>query len=272
MRKQEKNPAETNKRKGGILRAFGRHKRGSIAIQFGLLVIPFIGLVALGVDGSRALLARYQLQAAVDSSALAVGATIADETKLTAMMDALVRQNFAVSGAQVSTVELKGAGLNVHVVSSANVDMHFASVLGINNLSVEASTEVRRASGGLLVSMALDNTGSMWGSNNIGALREATTTLLDELFGVSKTPSDLRVALVPYASTVNVGDEYTTLIDMEELEDVYEDNLDTFPSSNRRSDTMKDRWKGCVLEREDYSVADVAPDQDDEDTLWKPFW
>ncbi len=249
------------------------NRRGALAVHFALIAIPLTVAAGLGIDGSRMLLARYQLQASLDASALAVGASYGDQTELQAMLDAFVRKNFQVKNASVTNVTLSGTGADVIVNGTASLDMLFGRALGYNSITVAASTEVKRAGGGLIVSLALDNTGSMWGSNNIASLRKSTTTLLKELFGTETAPSDLRVAIVPFASTVNVGGEWEKLIDTDDLEDLYDDYLDDIPDEDdMRSDTIITNWKGCVIEREDHSISDTPPDEDDPDTLWKPFW
>lgn len=250
------------------------NKRGALAVHFALMAVPLTIAGGLGIDGSRMLLARYQLQSSLDASALAVGASYSDQDELKAMLDVFVRKNFQVKNATVTNVTLSGTGADVIVNGTASLEMLFGRALGYETITVSASTEVKRAGGGLIVSMALDNTGSMWSNSNIASLRNATKTLLDELFGTETAPNDLRVAMVPFASTVNVGDAWPSLIDRDELEDLYTTYLGAVPSDEEdlRSDTLINHWKGCVLEREDYSISDVPPDEDDDDTLWKPFW
>jgi hypothetical protein len=60
------------------------------------------------------------------------------------------------------------------------------------------------------VSLVLDNTGSMTetdssGLSKLSALQTATSQLLDLLAGAAVTPGDVRVALIPFSKTVNVG-------------------------------------------------------------------
>ena len=253
--------------------AIAGNRRGALAVHFALLAVPLTFVGGLGIDGSRMLLARYQLQASLDASALAVGATYADHEELKAMLDVFVRKNFQVKSATVTNVTLTGSGPDVIVNGTASLDMLFGRAIGYNTITVSASTEVKRAGGGLIVAMALDNTGSMWSSGNIGSLRNATKTLLDELFGTETEPNDLRVAMVPYASAVNVGDAWKGLVDSETLEVLYDDYMDIEPDEDdMRSDTNIQYWKGCVQERANHSITDVPPDEDDRDTLWKPFW
>src|SRR5262249_48643081 len=52
------------------LGAFHAARGGNVAITFGLVMVPVIGLVGAAVDYSRANSARTQMQAALDSTAL----------------------------------------------------------------------------------------------------------------------------------------------------------------------------------------------------------
>ena len=242
----------------GRIRRFAAQRKGAVAINFGIVLIPLMGLTGLTIDGSRALLTRYQFQSALDSAALSVGSTYTTQEELKALADAYVAKNFKVPGATVTNISVNDTGGNVIVTGTFTLDTYFMSIFGQPTLALGATTEVKRAGGGLLVTLVLDNTGSMWGSNNIKSLRDASDSLTKNLFGDDTAPADLRVGIVPYASMVNPGDEAPGLLPPGDS-----DRMEYFPND-------KTKWKGCVVEREgwDLSMSDDAPGTG---KYWKRF-
>ena len=235
--------------------AFAREVRGAFAMNFALMLLPMIAIVGLGVDGARLLLARYEFRAALDSAALSAGTTYATEEELTEIANAYVDRNFQVWGTRVLSVQAVPDQENVIVNGTFELDTLFYAALGRKHVVSGASTEIRRAGGGLMVTMVLDVTGSMWSSNNIGALRDATNSLATHIFGEDVEPEDLRFAIVPYAASVNVGPVAPSLIDPATV-------IDYDPSD-------KTKWMGCVEERAgNLSLSDDPPGPG---KYWKPF-
>ena len=58
------------------LRRLLRKEDGNVAIWFGLMIIPLIGAISIGVDFSRAYLVKSRLSYAIDAAALAGGGNI----------------------------------------------------------------------------------------------------------------------------------------------------------------------------------------------------
>ena len=76
-----------------ILKLFLRNERGAVAIMFGLALVPLVVLIAAAVEYSRAGDAHSRLQAAVDSTALALSKLPATTTatELTNQADKMVK-------------------------------------------------------------------------------------------------------------------------------------------------------------------------------------
>ena len=53
----------------------------------------------------------------------------------------------------------------ITVDGTATMQTLFMSILEVSEVQVAVTTKVKRAGGGLLVSLVLDNTGSMWGGS-----------------------------------------------------------------------------------------------------------
>jgi Flp pilus assembly protein TadG len=205
-RKRERASDPANRATGlfARLRAMRENRRGAMAVNFALLLIPLLASVGLSIDGSRFLLTRYHLQSAVDAAALAVATVYQDKPTLDALAGKFVTNNFSLADASLDTVSTAVTGDVITVDGSATMQTLFMSILQVSEVHVSVRTKVKRAGGGLLVSLVLDNTGSMWSGSKIASLRSASDILVDAIFDGEAEPADLRVSIVPYASTVNV--------------------------------------------------------------------
>ncbi len=261
-------------------RAWCRNQTASVAIQFALIVIPLIMTVGLAIDGSRIFLVTYRFQASLDAAALAIGTTFGSDSYLETIADRYVEKNFRVPGAEVQSIKISNSAEQVALVGDVQVETFFGSFFGREYVTINATTEVRRAGGGLMVALVLDNTGSMWGSaggkSRIEGLRAAAISLTNELFKPEDSEDELRVGVVPYTSMVNPGDAVLDIVDMSSTEDFRIQDpqnrtgvpahilqvLDYDPSD-------KTQWKGCVYERDGAaSINDTPPGGANN---WKPL-
>lgn len=72
-------------------------------------------------------------------------------------------------------------------------------------ITVAGSSTAKWGTTKLRVALVLDNTGSMEQSDKIGALKNATKSLLTILQDAQGTDGDVQVAIVPFVNGVNVG-------------------------------------------------------------------
>jgi uncharacterized protein YegL len=77
--------------------------------------------------------------------------------------------------------------------------------MGQQQVHITATGEVVWGIKRLNLALALDNTGSMASSGKMAALKEAAHNLLTTLKTAEKTPGDIKVSIVPFATDVNVG-------------------------------------------------------------------
>ena len=82
-------------------------------------------------------------------------------------------------------------------------------MLGVDDVVVAVTSQVLRTIGKVELVLVLDNTGSMKGTK-IDTLITAANQLVNSLGKATKNPADLRIGLVPFSQTVNVGSEYQT--------------------------------------------------------------
>ena len=188
------------------LRAFGADQRASVVVLLGIAIVPALGIVGLAADASRAYLVQSRLAQAVDSAALAGGASI-----LASYRDDDINNFFEgnfPTGYMNSTLEplsISADTVNgtVEVVARAQVPTSFLKILTIDYMTVSARSVVNRAVRGMELAMVLDVTGSMSGSK-IAALKTAGHSLLDILYGNNETITDFWVSIVPFAARVNI--------------------------------------------------------------------
>lgn len=185
---------------------FLKNRRGAFAMQFALMALPLCVCTGLAIDGGRAFLARFELASALDAAALAVGSsTETDVDELEALAAAFVERNFRA--ARIGDIELEltpGADV-ITLAGDVTIGTYFMPLVGQPYVTVSAESEVRRGGNSVEVALALDITGSMAGSR-IAALKVAASDLIEEVVNDVQEPFYSRVAIVPWASNVYLGD------------------------------------------------------------------
>ncbi|NGP17360.1 ubiquitin-activating E1 FCCH domain-containing protein [Devosia aurantiaca] len=86
----------------------------------------------------------------------------------------------------------------------------FVSLVGVNQLSASFTSEAMQGSVNMEVSLALDITGSMKGTR-ITDLQKASYELIDTILANNSGDTTAKIALVPYAQSVNAGAYAETL-------------------------------------------------------------
>lgn len=254
-------------------------QRGHAAMLFALLLFPIAGLSGAAVDFHQAMSARSRLADALDAAALAVGASpyIDDESAVTLAVDFLNANYPDATIGQLGqiSVALDHFADTVTVTGESQITTAFLGLIGIETLTVHWETEVARARQTLELAMVLDNTGSMSGSK-ISALRDAAALLTDILFDNADDPDRLRIGLVPFSSTVNVGTQFERAwwLDPDGVSPLHSNNF--YPAANRWDviDSMHyESWDGCVEARDmPYDIEDEEPDPARPDTLFVPYF
>ncbi len=236
------------------MRHFMRAREGSVMLIFALSSIAVVGAVGVAVDTGRSQMVQAKLQNAVDAAGLAAGATVST-TDLTAVATKYVNLNFS-QGNMGATLGAVTATLSedkkiVTVAASATMPTSMMKIFGRSTLTLDASTEVTRATTGMEVSLVLDITGSMWTNNNHLKQRAAATAFLDALYGNNDTVPNLWVSVVPYVTSVNIGSQSKATQWLTNYD------LTKYPAGYPNASA---KWKGCVEERlPPYDTNDDVP-------------
>jgi len=224
------------------LRRLAQRREGNVAMLFGLFVIPLVIAGGIATDVGRAYLVKVRLGAALDAAALAVGS----ETNQTATQMSTDLQHYFFAnypstalGNNVTVTPVPAtadlSATTVNYQAQASVPMLFMPLIGINNITVSVTAQTKKTTG-LEIAVVLDNTGSMLCGPNDGApsysdslcgggvvatdttctnssntsrictLINASTQFVNTLTSAINSSQELYISIVPYVTTVNIGD------------------------------------------------------------------
>ena len=244
-----------------FFRTLGKDRRGVIGVIFALSLLPLLLAVGVAIDGARAYLVRERLQHALDAAGLAVGSSSGTQAELEVIMNKFFFANFpndAIASTIIPTLSIVGP--EITVTGTATVDTTFMQLAGFQDISVSAVATIQRETTGLEVALVLDNTGSMANNGKIGELINASNTLIDVLFGDETNPPLLKVSLIPYVTTVNIGTGNAAFVRVPNPAHQYPPTIDS-------------SWKGCVESRPSpHDVEDTFIAGDSVDGEWAPYY
>jgi Flp pilus assembly protein TadG len=193
-----------------MLKRFLQAREANVVVLFGLALVPLLGFVGASLDFGRVAAMRTAMQAALDSTALALSreAPNLSPTILQQKAQASFQAQFnhpEVQGITVTASYSSAGGSALTVSGSGTLKTDFLKLLGSGAVSFGSTATVRWGTTKLRVALALDNTGSMADNNKMTALKTATHQLLGTLKAAASAAGDVQVALVPFSKDVNVG-------------------------------------------------------------------
>jgi Flp pilus assembly protein TadG len=258
------------------LRQFGTAQGGNVVLTFALTLIPVMGFVGAAVDYSRANSAKAALQAAVDSTALMLSkdaqnlTTAQIQTKADAYFNALFKRPEVTNVVVTPTFTNPTQGsFKLDLTATGKVPTTFTKVFGQTNLNINVNSEVLWGVKKLEVALALDNTGSMSSSQKMTNLKTAAHNLLTTLKNAAKTNGDVKVAIIPFDTTVNLGTSYknNNWFDIDSI-----DCNGWSSGSGCNSSNWKNYWEGCLRDRTyPYDVQDDPPNSSVTATLYPVY-
>lgn len=185
---------------------FFRDRSGNVAMIFALASVPMVGLIGAAVDYSRASSDRSALQVAVDAAALAGARQLPKgKSEVKSAVDGFMKANMPLSYRGMPyEVKIDQNEKKVLVTVSVKVPTSFLKAVGTNNVEVLARSEAGTGVENSEVVLALDITGTM--RNHIPSLKQGAQELVRLLFEARVGSDDLRMGIVPYVASVNIGD------------------------------------------------------------------
>lgn len=190
-------------------------RRGGVMVLGAILMVPLLGFVGIAADSARGYMVRARLAQALDSAGLAAGKWAFDQTKAQEEANMVFTANFppgymdsTLTGPTFTFTSVSTGNDLITVSASAALPTYFVHLLGIDNFTVSASTEVTRKTVYMDVVISIDVSGSMDelinGVKKIDAARAAAHTLVDSLFGASETKDLLKMGLVTWNSNARI--------------------------------------------------------------------
>ncbi|WP_323761906.1 pilus assembly protein TadG-related protein [Maricaulis sp.] len=280
---------------------FCRETRGNVATIFALTLVPVALLSGGAVDLSQSMNARSRLAQALDAAALAVGVnTSLSSAEATSIANDFIDANYPgreLGVVQNVNVRIDDVTDTVTVSGEARVRTTMLGMIGLDYITVHWESEVQRARQRLELVMVLDNTGSMGGSK-IRNLRDSAELLTEILFDAADDPEDVKIGLVPFAATVNLGTNYQRAwwLDPDALSPLHAEwaggstvEVETCTGRRRRrrctteeitinhwdlfDDLRNTSWGGCVEARAiPHDIEDTPPSRGNPQTLFVPYF
>ncbi len=253
-----------------LIRSFLGDRRGNFAIIFALTITPIAIAAAASVDISRAYIVETRLKAALDAAALAVGtASGLTNQQVQQIAQAYFDANYPEEVLGVpGTVIVSDSQTTVDISVKAQLPTVIMGLVGINSLEVGATSQVKRHGKKLEIVLVLDNTGSMNQGGRMTVLKQAAKDLIDTVAAAAVTPGDVRIAIVPFTTDVNVGVANKDANWLKWSWELPTQTCTTTGSGKNKTTTCtqdirtvsKSSWKGCVVDRdENFDVSIAAP-------------
>jgi Flp pilus assembly protein TadG len=216
---------------GRLLRRFVRHDAGNVLMLTAAMLIPLTALIGSGVDLGRTYVARERIQVACDAAALAgrraVSAGVTDQTLIQNEAAKFFNYNFPKNSYGTAdftpSTTYDSSTKIVTVTASTTLPMSLMTIFGFATMPVSVTCNAQQNFVNTDVVLVLDVTGSMLckpsqtscsntnetSSSKIVAMRSAVLALYDALSTAQSQLEAaglrLRYGIVPYSSTVNIG-------------------------------------------------------------------
>ncbi|MEZ5775953.1 MAG: pilus assembly protein TadG-related protein [Hyphomicrobiaceae bacterium] len=195
------------------LQDFQKNEEGAIAILFGLSCVLLVGLIGLGLDGSRAMGAQAKTASALDAAALAATRAIVsanlDDAEVEELANRFYHDNLLSDGNMLADygtldVQIDRDTRTIRLAVETHVPTLFGRIFGVKSIDFWTDTAATFNVHDIELGLALDLTGSM-GGQKIADLRLAAGDLVDMLIPDNGAISDVKIGLAPYSAYVNAG-------------------------------------------------------------------
>lgn len=193
---------------GNHFLTFGKDNGGSVMVIFAIMLTTLMIAGGIAVDYSRSVNVHTSLQNDLDAGLLA-GAKQSDEASvIKEVAQHYVTDNWRNKLGVSGLVEIevnKPDPSRVRGTITVDVPTTLMALAGISSVPVTVSSEIQMAGENIEVALVLDVTDSMIGTK-IEALKRSATELVEKAFENEQSREHVRIALVPFADYVNVGE------------------------------------------------------------------
>ncbi|MGI9408308.1 MAG: pilus assembly protein TadG-related protein [Hyphomicrobiaceae bacterium] len=190
-----------------------KDERGTVAMIFGLMLIPIALFAGVAVDISRVYGVSSFVSSAIDGTALATARQLQlrDMTDAEVQVFAQTRYDALISGKANTQVQyqplivvVNRGDETVEISTTSIVNNFFATLAGHDTFTVNETTTVSYNTVVVELAMVLDVTGSMSGTK-IDGLKLAANDVVDLMIPDTPKTKSNRIALAPYSAAVNAG-------------------------------------------------------------------
>lgn len=247
-----------------VVKTYIRQTLGVAAVWFGMTIPLIVTSVGMSVDLAQSYLVRERLSQALDAAALAAAASSTDDAgDLEKRINDFVDANYPPDKVGFTTdIRIENHDDVLYASATAQLNTAFMKIFGKETVEVFVETEVTKEVKAIEVVLVMDVTGSMSTNNNIATLRTAATNFVNTMFDRVKDLEQIKIGLVPFSSSVNVG---TYGLGKTPGGLNYDDPFVRNPSNLSYSNTNNNQWGGCVLE------GDYPDDIDDHEGPWDMY-
>ncbi len=243
-----------------FLKRFMNHEGGNYAMIFAICAPALFGAISIAVETSKLSKERGDLQNALDVAALATGKHLAETTDevtlkayakayFEANLDPEIKNELVTFGFQF--VEAPNSGKRIRLTAQYDYPV-LMPFLKTDEVAMAISSDVTAGNRTIEVAIVIDNSGSMDSytgntrTTRMEKAKEAATTLTNQLFGlanISNKPDPVRISVVPFGHSVNVGSDNRgePWMDMNGWSSVHNENI-AWDSTDIRGD----KWPNTV--------------------------
>ena len=190
------------------LQQFKIASSGTVAVTFAVALTSLLLASGLAVDYSRTLNVQSSLQHDLDAAMLGAAKKSSEIPEIKAAAKLYLENNwrnkFGIEAPLNVVIQKPEENLLLGQIS-VKVPTTLMSIAGISEVDVNVETEIQLAAENMEIALVLDVTESMIGTK-IDALKSSATGLIDKVFENEQSRDHVRIALVPFADYVNVGE------------------------------------------------------------------
>lgn len=240
------------------IKKYARSNLGVAAIWFGMTVPMIVSAVGVSLDIGQTYLVRERLSHALDAAALAAAASSSEDSAVIEdKVNDFIEANYPPDKIGFTMdVHVENHTDTLYVNATARLNTSFLKVVGKDTVDVFAEAEVTKEVKSIEVALVMDVTGSMTtkigSKTRIQLLIEAADLFVNTMFDRVGDINDLKIGLVPFSTSVNVG---TYGLGKTPTGLTYDTPFVNNPSNLAYSTTDSSKWGGCIIE--DYYPKDT---------------
>lgn len=272
-----------------IISRFRGNQDGTIAAWFAVAILPTLFAVGASVDYSRAATGRTKLQQATDAAVIAAAVAapnMTDDKVEKATLDYL-KAHLKDSGVDVriDTLTITEGRSEVLLKTSATYRPLVLRDATFKDMEIGALAKAVTANRNYEIAIVFDTSGSMsssaGGVSKMQSAKTAAKSLVDTMFETPESAKRTKIALVPFAASVNAGPQFAGAdwTDKMGLSTIHWQNLDKNGSAwlpQSRFDLFNElgiEFGGCFESRPgNWGVTDMAPNSGSPDSLFVPMF